>query len=140
MFIASANWKNMDARKAIEELVKEVYNVGHSGFIISEDLVLKIFLFLFNDDIRFKMDNFTHPNVQVFEENWQKIRKSIISTFALLSKLDFDDKTLRAKNVVVLVVYYIYHNDLSGKIESPIYKNEEKKQKEDITVANPVFC
>ena len=128
MSIASANWKLIDARKEIERLIEEVNDIGHAGFKIDKDLVLKIFLFLFNEDIRFKLDNFTHQNIRVFEEHWEGVRKSIISTFELLSKLGFNDKTLRAKNATVPIVYYIYHNGLSGKIERPIYKDSENKR------------
>ena len=128
MSIASANWQILDARKEMEKIIKEVNDIGHAGFKIDKNLVLKIFLFLFSEDIRFKLDNFNQQKVQVFETNWERVRKSIISTFELLSKFGFNDKTLRAKTATIPIVSYIYHNHLSGKIEKDTYKKEENKK------------
>ena len=66
MSIASANWQILDARKEMEKIIKEVNDIGHAGFKIDKNLVLKIFLFLFSEDIRFKLDNFSQQKVKVF--------------------------------------------------------------------------
>lgn len=131
MSIASANWKSIDARKEIVKLVSEVYDIGKPGFIISKDFVLKTCLVLFVEDIRFQLKNFTFENVNKFETNWDKIRKSIISAFKLFEKLGFNEKTFRAKNAAIPIIYYIYYNDLEDKIDSPIYK--EKQNIENIS-------
>ncbi len=41
MSIASANWKTIDARKEIENVVAEIYRIGRPGFLIDKDFVLK---------------------------------------------------------------------------------------------------
>ncbi len=41
MSIASANWKKIDARKEIDNLVAEIYRIGRPGFIVDKDFVLK---------------------------------------------------------------------------------------------------
>lgn len=128
MSIASANWKGMDARKEIEKLVSEIYDIGHAGFRIDKDFVLKTCLVLFVDDIKFRLKNFTHENINKFEENWSKIRKSIRSAFMLFESLGFNDKTFRAKNAAIPIIYYIYQNNLEEEIASPIYKNRENKE------------
>ncbi|WP_391591890.1 hypothetical protein [[Mycoplasma] cavipharyngis] len=129
MSIASANWKNIDAREEIKKLVDEVYDIGHPGFIINKDFVLRTFLVLFIDDVKFRLKNFTHENVNKFEKNWIKIRKSIISAFTLFESLGFNDKTFRAKNAAIPIIYYIYHNNLEENIINPTYKNRENKEK-----------
>ncbi len=129
MSIASANWKEYDARKEIEKLVSEVYDIGQSQFIINKDFVLKTCLVLFVDNIRFQLKNFTYENINKFETNWPKIRKSIISAFMLFKSLGFNDKTFRAKNAAIPIIYYIYHSNLEEDIASPIYKNKENKEK-----------
>ena len=129
MSIASANWKEIDARKEIEKLVEEVYIIGRPGFIIDKDFVLKTCLVLFIDDIKFKLKNFTHENVNEFENNWSRVRKSIIAAFSLFESLGFNDKTFRAKNSAIPVIYYIYYNNLETTISSPIYKNKENKDR-----------
>lgn len=129
MSIASANWKKIDARNEIEKLVKEVYMIGHPGFIIDKDFVLKTCLVLFIDDIKFKLKNFTRENVGEFENNWDRVRKSIITAFSLFESLGFNDRTFRAKNAAIPIIYYIYHKELADTISSPIYKNKENKKR-----------
>ena len=126
--IASANWKDMDARDEIQKLTKEIYNDRSCGFNISKDFVLKTCLVLFSDDIRFKLENFTHESIKIFEDNWQEIRASIISAFKLFRQLGFNDTNFRAKNAAIPVIYYIYFHKLTGKIENPAYKDEENKK------------
>ena len=129
MSIASANWREVDARKEIQKLVEEVYLIGRPGFIIDKDFVLKTCLVLFVDDIKFQLKNFTHENVIKFENNWSKTRKSIIAAFSLFEALGFNDKTFRAKNAAIPVIYYIYYNNLESDISSPIYKDKGNKDK-----------
>jgi uncharacterized protein with ParB-like and HNH nuclease domain len=127
MSIASANWKNMDARKEIDGLVEEVSTIGRPGFIINKDFVLKTCLVLYNDNIKFRLKNFNYENVQVFEANWEDIKKSIIAAFTLFEKLGFNEKNFRAKNAAIPVIYYIHKNHLSECIVKATYDNENKK-------------
>ena len=127
MSIASANWEKVDARKEIDDLVNKIYLIGRPGFIINADFVLKTCLVLFIDNIRFQLKNFDHKNVQVFENNWEKIKESIIAGFTLVEKIGFNDRTLRAKNAVIPIIYYIYHKEIYKDINNPNYHKEDKK-------------
>ena len=77
MSITSANWKKIDARKEIDRIVTEIYGIGRPGFLINKDFVLKTFLVPFVDNIRFQLKNFTYENLQLFEANWDKVKKSL---------------------------------------------------------------
>lgn len=127
MSIASANWKKIDARKEIDSIVTEIYGIGRPGFLIDKDFVLKTCLVLFVDNIRFQLKNFTYENVQLFEANWDKIKKSMIAAFTLFEKLGFNNSTFRAKNAAIPVIYYIYHNNLADSIVKATYDAEDKK-------------
>jgi uncharacterized protein with ParB-like and HNH nuclease domain len=127
MSIAAANWKIIDARKEIEDLVEQVYTIGRPGFIINKDFILKTCLVLFIDNIKFQIKNFSHENVQVFENNWSAVRDSIIAGFTLIEKLGFNDKTFRAKNAAIPIIYYIFHNKLSKGIVKPTYSADDRK-------------
>lgn len=127
MSISSANWKDIDARKEIKDLIDKVYEIGRPGFVISKDFVLKTCLVLFIDNIRFQLKNFTRENVKKFEDNWPKIRNSILSAFILFEKMGFNDKTFRAKNAAIPVIYYIYYNNLETTIIKPTYDATDKK-------------
>lgn len=126
MSISSANWKKLDAREEMENLTKEVFNIGNAKFIISKDFILKTCLCLFSDDIKFQLKNFHSKNIKKFEDNWQSIRTAIVSTFSLLEQLRFNDTTFRAKNAAIPIIYYVYHNDLSQKILKQTYSKTDK--------------
>ena len=127
MSIASANWKEIDARSEIEDTVSKVFNISNAGFRIDKDFVLKTCLVLFIDNIKFELKNFGYENVKVFEDNWYKIKDSIITTFNLLYRLGFNNNTCRAKNAAIPIIYYIYHNNLSDKIVKANYDYEDLK-------------
>lgn len=122
MSITTANWKK-DARKEFKILIDAVYA---NNFIISADLILKCCLVLFNDNIKFQVANFDAQSVGVFDDNWERIKKCIEVTFELLKKWGFNDSSLRAKNAVIPIVYYIYHNEIEDEICKDIKHIEEK--------------
>ncbi len=123
MSITTANWKK-DARKEFKGLIDSIYE---NNFIISADLILKCCLVLFNDNIKFQVANFSESSVKRFDENWDRIRKSILVTFELLKKWGFNDASLRAKNAVIPIVYFIYHNNLENEIIKDVRYQEVKK-------------
>lgn len=127
MSITTANWTR-DARKAIADTVKEVHAIGNPGFLINADFVLKTCLVLFNDNIKFQVRNFDRDSVRVFDENWERIHGSIIAAFELLSSWGFNDANLRAKNAVIPIIYYIYHNKLNKEIVNKTKFCEQKKE------------
>lgn len=65
MSIASANWKEINAREEIEDTVEKVFNISNSGFRIDKDFVLKTCLVLFIDNIKFELKNFGYENVKI---------------------------------------------------------------------------
>lgn len=128
MSITTANWTRLDARNSFDNLIKQVFDLGKPGFKINADLILKICLFLFNDSLKFKVKNFDRSSVQAFEDNWENISKAIVETFKLLESWGFNDSSLRAKNAVIPIVYFIYKNHIIKDINNPIkYKTEKVK-------------
>lgn len=125
MSIASANWKEIDARKEIEDTVEKVFNISGAGFRIDKDFVLKTCLVLFIENIKFELKNFGYENVKIFEDNWYSIKESIISTFELLYRLGFNNNTFRAKNAAIPIIYYVYHKGLSEDIIKANYNKDD---------------
>ena len=123
MSITTANWQR-DARKEFKALIDVVYA---NNFIISADLILKCCLVLFNENIKFQVANFDAASVSVFDSHWDRIRKCIEVTFELLKKWGFNDSSLRAKNAVIPIVYYIYHKNLEKDILKDHIHQEERK-------------
>jgi len=69
--IATAQWKEKDAREVIHDFVDEINKIG-DGFTFNKDIVLKSCLVLADFDVKFKVDNFTKENMTVIEANWDK--------------------------------------------------------------------
>lgn len=124
MSITTANWVSLDPRKEFQSLVKAIYE---KNFIISSDFILKCCLVLFNDDIKFKVNNFDQSTVSKFETNWPRIRKCVETAFELLKNWGFNDSNLKAKNAVIPIIYYIYHNKLEDQILK-VHKFEESRK------------
>ncbi|RXZ43414.1 DUF262 domain-containing protein [Crenobacter cavernae] len=123
MSIAVANWEIKDARREIHALTDAVIE---KGFSITKDFILKAFLYLHSKDIKFKVTNFSKSNARDFENEWNKIRDSILSAFDLVKSFGFIDATLTSKNSVLPIVYYLYHRDIYNEFESKIEHSTDR--------------
>lgn len=122
MSMSTATWK-INAKEEITKLKKEVFDLHHMGFEISQDFILKTCLVLCDFDVRFKLTNFKRANIAEFEKNWIDIKKSIISGIELIYHLGHNNYTIQAKNALIPIIYYIYKNKLADKICKNDYFN-----------------
>ena len=75
--IATAQWKERDARAEIHGLVDELNETG-GGFSLSKDLVLKAGLMLSDiPSVAFRVTNFTAANMVKLEQNWDDISAAL---------------------------------------------------------------
>jgi len=125
MSIAISNWQAKDARKEIHALVDSVRGIG---FSISKDLIFKAYLYLCSRDIRFKATNFSADNAHNFEKDWEKIRDAILATFELVRDFGYDEFTLTSKNVVIPVIYYLYHRGIYGNFGTSVHYREDRQR------------
>jgi len=109
MSIAVANWDKKDAKKEINDLVD---NIRDKGFKTSKDFILKTFLFLHSNDIKFKVTNFSKQNAIEFEKEWDRIRDSILSVIDLVKSFGFTVSTLTSNNALIPIIYYLYHRNI----------------------------
>lgn len=121
-----ANWKN-EEKKAREEFEFLIEAVRLGGFSITSDFILKCSLVLFCNNIKFKKENFVQETVSLIEDNWSRVRNCIKVAFTLLRRWGFNNASLRAKNAVIPIVYYIYHHRLEDEILKDQKHQEEKK-------------
>lgn len=117
MSIAIANWDG-DARKDIDELVTEVRQSSEMQFSIGRDWVLKTCLMLTGADVRFRVKNFDSDQVSIIQQQWPEIRACVLATFKLLRKFGLNDQSLRAKNAVIPLAFYMYKQSFRDK---PLY-------------------
>lgn len=132
MSITIANWTTddgSDARKSLADLVTDVFNIGKPGFMISEDFILKTCLVLFKDNIKFNVKNFDSDTVSLFSANWKRIKQCILQSFLLLESWGFNNDSLRAKNAVIPIIYYVYWHNIEDNL---LKKTEYLKCKEEM--------
>lgn len=128
--IATAQWKEKDAREVIHEFVESINQIG-DGFNFNKDIVLKSCLVLADFDVKFKVDNFTKENMATIESNWDKISVAMISSIELISKLGYSRDNLAATNTIIPIAYFIYKNGFDGSIlHSAARENDRKAIKE----------
>ena len=105
--IATAQWKDHDARQEITDFVDTINALG-AGFNVNKDFVLKAALVLTGfRDIAFKVDNFNKPNMLKIESNWQTIKNALYQAFVLISGFGFSRDNLASNNAVIPIAYYL---------------------------------
>lgn len=104
--IATAEWKDKDAREEINSFVDEIRI--HKGFEISKDFVLKSSLVL-NDfaNIAFSIENFNRKNMEEIEKNWEKLKSALRLTFDTLQRFGLNNDTVSSFNALIPITYYI---------------------------------
>lgn len=126
MSIATAQWKERDARAAVHTLV-DALNATGQGFDFSQDTVLKAGLVLADvGDVGFKVKNFTSANMATLEATWDEISTSLRIAAELLSDFGLSGGTLTADSVLIPVAYYIHRRGLT-----PSYRVSDKKDDRD---------
>jgi uncharacterized protein with ParB-like and HNH nuclease domain len=128
--IATAQWKDKDAREVIHEFVDEINKIG-DGFAFNKDIVLKSCLVLADFDVKFKVDNFTKENMIVIERNWEQTSHAMRSAIELVSKLGYSRDNLTSTNTIIPIAYFIYKNGFEESIlHAAPRKNDRKAIKE----------
>jgi hypothetical protein len=129
--IATAQWKEKDAREVIHEFVDTINSIGE-GFNFNKDFVLKSCLVLADfSDIRFQVDNFTKENMATIEANWDSVSSAVQKAIELVAKFGYSRDNLLATNAIIPIAYFIYKNQFDNSIlHSSIRENDRKAIKE----------
>ncbi|WP_079506027.1 DUF262 domain-containing protein [Mesobacillus jeotgali] len=126
--IATAQWKNKDARKEITEFVDEINQIG-DGFNFNKDFVLKSCLVLCDfSDIAFKVDNFDSETMQKIEQNWDNVKKAIRLAVSLVSNFGYNQETLTSNNAIIPIAYYLLKIGLPHNyVQSSSYNSDRQR-------------
>ena len=122
------NTSDLDLRDKLPKLINNVRAIDQKNFSVSQDFILKTCLVIFNADIKFQIKNFSRELISTIETNWDNVEKSILAAFKLLSIMGYNDSSLRAKNAVIPIIYYIYKKNIHEEINKPSKFHEEKKE------------
>jgi uncharacterized protein with ParB-like and HNH nuclease domain len=116
-------WMRLDAKKEINGLVDEL--VKEYGFPVNKDFILRTYLVLYSDDIKFRVQNFSIKNAKEFESYWEEIKKAIKEVFQLVSDFGYAPNTLTSMNALLPIVYYLYKTDrVKGFCQKVGYKED----------------
>ena len=125
--IATAQWKEKDARKVIHEFVDDINEIG-DGFDFNKDFVLKSCLVLADlPDIAFKVDNFKESNMKTIEEDWEKISFSLRVAVELVAKFGYNEKNLISTNAIIPIAYFIHKNKFEDQILHSQHRENDRK-------------
>ncbi len=125
--IATAQWKDLEARNVIHEFVDKINDIG-KGFNFNKDFVLKNCLVLADlQDIKFKVDNFTTENMRIIESDWDSISNAISLAVRLAALFGFEEKTLTSTNAIIPIAYFLKNKRIGeGILQS---KNQFENRK-----------
>ena len=105
--IASAQWKQRDAREEITGFVDELNQIGQ-GFAFNKDFVLKACLVLCDiTGIAFKVDNFNAANMLEIERQWPEVREAVWGAVILVDSFGYTGETLTSTNALIPIAYYL---------------------------------
>lgn len=121
--ITIASWAKKDARTEIYRLVDEI---NGKGFNITHDYILKSFLVLYHNDVKFKITSFNNNFISSIENHWENIRESISCLFDLLKTFGLNSRTLTSNNATLPVLYYIYHKNIYKDIATSVSHKENR--------------
>lgn len=124
--IATAQWKDKDAREIIHKFVDSINKIG-DGFNFNKDIVLKSCLVLADFDVKFKVDNFTKENMAIIEANWEKSSAAVRSSIELVAKLGYNRDSLAATNTIIPIAYFIYKNGFEDSILHSSHREADRK-------------
>lgn len=120
-----ACWDKLDAKKVILELVDSIWN--NYKFKIEKDIILRSYLMLYSENIKFRVTNFNDKNAKEFQTHWDEIRKCINETFKLISSFGYNDTNLTAKNAVLPIILYLYKTKKYKKFTTTKKYSEERQ-------------
>lgn len=125
--IATAQWKEKDAREVIHEFVDTINAIGE-GFNFNKDFVLKSCLVLADfSDIKFQVDNFTKENMAIIEANWDSVSSAVQRAIELVAKFGYSRDNLLATNAIIPIAYFIYKNQFDATIlHAGVRENDRK--------------
>ena len=115
MSIATRYWDG-DARGKIDGLIRQI---GTVGFDVTRDWVLKACLYLTGAHVKFKVESFTPQVVRLIDDGWNNISTCLINTVRLLREYGYKNESVRAKNAILPIAYFLYKSAFQGN--RPLY-------------------
>ena len=125
--LIKSNWRSIDARKEIEGLIASIKN---TGFNIGLSYIIKAFLVLYSSDVKYQLKTFDIAFCNLLEKNWNSIKSCILELFETLKSYGMSNDNLTAPNATIIMLYYIYHKNLTNFSTAIQYDLDRKNMKD----------
>ena len=113
-----------EARSYFDGLVSLIRN--ETRIEITHEFILKCFLYLFSEDIRFKITNIDNTLIDNIKKHMDDVRCVIESTCMFALSIGLNDEVIRSKYSLLPVLYYSY---ITGKKLNNVNNYELDKNK-----------
>ena len=125
--VATAEFRNRDAREAIHGLVDDLNAIGQ-GFSFSKDLVLKAGLLLTDrPDVRFTAVSFTADNMKQLDDAWDSIDHALRVSVRLLASFGLSAKNMTANSVLLPVADYVHQRKLGDAFVTSVAHRDDRE-------------
>ncbi|NDV59112.1 DUF262 domain-containing protein [Bacteroides sp. 519] len=115
--------KTLSARDEFNNLIDEIWD--STEIIIDKDLIIRTYLLIFSDDIKFRVTNFSLANAKEFKDNWEDIRASIVEAIELIKDFGYVERTLTSKNAILPIIHYLFVSNRTKQFTTKIaYKKD----------------
>ncbi len=94
-------------RDEVDDLLKSLNKYGE-GYRFNTDFIMRTCLYLMDESISFKVENFKKENVDKIRAEWSKIKDSIQTATELLDEYGFSDNNILSYNAIMPIIYYIF--------------------------------
>lgn len=108
MSVIVSKWS--DARTKMDELVSLIK--VDTGVNITRDFILKVFLYLYSEDIKFRIANLSDDLVKIIKEKLEETGELIKSVCIFTKQTGLNDETIRAKYALLPLIYYSHKNNI----------------------------
>ncbi len=116
---------SVSARDEFNNLVDEIWN--STEILIDKDLIIRAYLLIFSDDIKFRVTNFSIANAKEFKENWDGIRAAIVEAIELVRDFGYVERTLTSKNALLAIIHYLFISDRTYRFTAKIAYKEDRE-------------
>lgn len=117
--------KRVSARDEFNNLIDEIWN--STEIEIDKDLIIRTYLLIFSDDVKFRVTNFTTTNANEFQENWGDIRTAISETLTLIRDFGYVERTLTSKNALLPIIHYLFISKRTKQFTSKVAYKEDRE-------------
>lgn len=117
--------KTISARDEFNNLIDEIWN--STEIVIDKDLIIRTYLLIFSDDIKFRVTNFSIENAKEFKDNWIEIRASIVEAIELVRDFGYAERTLTSKNALLPIIHYLFTSGKTKQFRNKVVYKEDRE-------------